>query len=129
MKFDDGLILNFPLFTFMISPGPVPGALQNPKTGSLVAPLWTGLDKFEECRREGMLPEQISVLQLDTPRQFLAFLRQIYGLGISQLAIDVQPTSPQAPVTFEVIKLLHELATTEPDMPDDEKFAGEKLPG
>lgn len=128
MKFDNGLILEFPTYTFLVAPGPVPGALQNPKTYSLVSPLWTALDRFELCRKAGMLPEQISLLRLDSPRQFLAYLRQIYSLGMTQLALDVQPTEPQAPITFDVMQLIYELAAIESELPDEPAGNG-KPPG
>ncbi|MFN0051612.1 MAG: hypothetical protein ACKV0T_05435 [Planctomycetales bacterium] len=121
MKFDDGFILSFPVFTYLVSPGPVPGALQDSQSRGLVAPVWTSLEQFEQFRAGGGLPEQISVLQLDQPAEFQAFLRQINGMGVERIAIDVRPTPPQAPITWNVKDLLHEFALREQ--------AGESEPG
>ncbi|HEY3963563.1 MAG TPA: hypothetical protein VGM05_03335 [Planctomycetaceae bacterium] len=88
MEQDAGFRIDFPMYSYLMEPGPRPGALRDPETGLLFVPLWTDRERFDafvECFEFG---GPISGLQIDNRFELTDFLSRFQNPAITQVAID-----------------------------------------
>ena len=88
MQPGEGFHIDFPIFSFLIEPGPRPGVIRDPKTGIAFVPLWTSRELFDSFVEDFEFGEPIAGLQIDNWLQLTDFLSRFRNPAIKQVAID-----------------------------------------
>ena len=88
MKFENAVQFAFPIYSYLIEPGPRPAALRNTTTGVLYVPLWTHRDLFDEFVANFDFDGPICGLKIDDRYELTDFLGRFDHPSITQVAID-----------------------------------------
>ncbi len=92
MKPDAGFHAVFPIFSFLVEPGPRPGVIRDAKTGIAFVPLWTLRDLFDAFVEDFEFDGPIAGLQIDNWLQLTDFLGRFKNPAVQQVAIDPEAT-------------------------------------
>lgn len=103
MESADGFLFVFPLFAYLIEPGPRPGALRDSRTGTLFVPLWTGRDLFDTFVENFKFGDPISGLRIENRFDLSEFLDRFKNPLITHVAIDPD-ARPDIPFDLRKIK-------------------------
>ena len=87
-----GFRIVFPIFSFLLEPGPRPGVIRDPQTGIAFVPLWTHRELFDSFVENFEFGEPIAGLQIDNWLQLTDFLGRFRNPAIKQVAIDPEAT-------------------------------------
>jgi hypothetical protein len=82
----------FPIFSFLVEPGPRPGVIRDPDTGTAFVPLWTRRELFDAFVENFEFGEPIAGLQIDNWLQLTDFLGRFRNPAVQEVAIDPEPT-------------------------------------
>lgn len=93
MERADGVRIVFPMFAFLIEPGPRPGALRTAGTETLFVPLWTSLGLFHKFVENFEFGGPISGLRIENRYEMTEFLGRFRNPAITQVAFDPEATS------------------------------------
>ncbi len=96
MKPDAGFHAVFPIFSFLIEPGPRPGVIRDPDSGIAFVPLWTLRELFDAFVAEFEFDGPIAGLQIDNWLQLTDFLGRFRNPVVQQVAIDPEATPGKA---------------------------------
>lgn len=88
MQFDDAFLFDFPIYSYLIEPGPRPGALRDTTSGTLYVPLWTDRDLFDTFVENFEFDGPICGLKIDDRYELTDFLGRFDHPAITQVAID-----------------------------------------
>lgn len=88
----EGFHVVFPIFSFLLEPGPRPGVIRDPVTGISFVPLWTLRELFDTFVENFDFGEPIAGLQIDNWLQLTDFLGRFRNPAIKQVAIDPDAT-------------------------------------
>lgn len=105
---DDGFLFTFPLFSYLIEPGPKPGYLREPATKTVFVPLWTDEDLFGTYLQASGLAGRVSGLQLQDGGELAVYLRSVPDT-IKHAMIDPAAKAPQVTRLYNIAKLLEYL--------------------
>ncbi len=103
MEPGEGFRVVFPIFSFLIEPGPRPGVIRDPVTGTPFVPLWTRRELFDLFVNNFSIGEPIAGLQIDNWLQLSDFLGRFRNPAVKQVAIDPDPV-PGATPEFRTIE-------------------------
>jgi|SRR5579872_3188494 len=98
----DDFHIVFPIFSFLLEPGPRPGVIRDPETGTAFVPLWTNRELFDAFIENFEFGEPIAGLQIDNWLQLTDFLGRFKNPAIKQVAIDPEP-APGTPLHLKSI--------------------------
>jgi len=82
----------FPIFSFLVEPGPRPGVIRDPDTGVAFVPLWTLRELFDAFVEDFEFDGPIAGLQIENWLQLTDFLGRFRNPAVQQVAIDPEPT-------------------------------------
>ncbi|MBI3864944.1 MAG: hypothetical protein HY290_23965 [Planctomycetia bacterium] len=88
MMSDDTFLFDFPIFAFLVTPGPRPGAIRDTTSGTVFVPLWTDRVRFEAFIEEFQFGAPVCGLQIDDRVELTDFLDRFKCSVITQVAID-----------------------------------------
>jgi hypothetical protein len=98
----EGIHLVFPIYSFLLEPGPRPGVIRDRKTGIAFVPLWTNRELFDIFVEDFEFGEPIAGLQIDNWLQLTDFLGRFRNPAVKQVAIDPDAT-PGTPFDLRTI--------------------------
>jgi hypothetical protein len=104
----DDFILTLPAYSYLIEPGPQPGYLRDPGSGTIFVPIWTDSDLFLSYLERGGLAGKVSGLEITSKAELIAYLRTIPD-RIEHVAIDPGAKAPQKITAWKIRELIEEL--------------------
>ncbi|MBS0267158.1 MAG: hypothetical protein JSS02_34860 [Planctomycetes bacterium] len=88
MESNRAIQFQYPLYSYLVEPGPRPAALRDSLTGTLYVPLWTDRDLFDAFVENFDFGGPICGLQIDDRYELTDFLGRFDHPLITQVAID-----------------------------------------
>src|SRR5579864_2610576 len=92
MEPGEGFHVVFPIYSFLLEPGPRPGVIRDPDTGTAFVPLWTLRELFDVFVENFEFDEPIAGLQIENWLQLTDFLGRFRNPAVKQVAIDPEAT-------------------------------------
>ena len=92
MEPGEGFRIVFPIFSFLLEPGPRPGVIRDPESGIAFVPLWTLRELFDTFVENFEFDEPIAGLQIENWLQLTDFLGRFRNPAVKQVAIDPEAT-------------------------------------
>ena len=88
MEFDQAIKFTFPIYSYLMEPGPRPGALRDSQSGLFYVPLWTNRRLFDEFVENFEFSGPICGLQINDRCELGNFLGRFDHPSIMHVAID-----------------------------------------
>jgi hypothetical protein len=107
MELDQAFRFEFPIFSYLMEPGPRPGALRDSQSGSYYVPLWTERHLFDEFVTTFEFGGPICGLQINDCRELVDFLSRFDHPAITQAAIDPDAAPWHTCKLIEIADILH----------------------
>jgi hypothetical protein len=107
-RFPDGFLVVFPVYTYVIEPGPRPGFFGDIAKGVNVVPLWTDYDNCERYMRH-IRSGRIGSAKMKGAKELAAYL-QAMPAEIEDVMIDPTPEPPFTGFGLSIAQLISELA-------------------